>query len=404
MPPDVLLAIAMTAVADGVVVFDPAERIALVNPRVGALFRFDPDRVMIGMDMADFLGVVGTAVGWSAARIATVVDNHRRWQARQESVDIDHHFDDGTILHINFAPLPGHCAVITYRDVTVERRLTDVVAAQAAQAERFRKEIATVVTETDAAAAEGQAMGRAGEAELELIGRDLGDVVVAAQQSTAAMQDAAQTSAMMAGMIDTVVDQVRHTSSAASGAMAHAHETVALSQGLSDRAGSIGSILDIIRAVARQTSLVALNAAIEAARSGEAGRGFAVVAAEVKTLATQTSDAVARIEPQISAMQIATRDVVAANRAIVHDIADIQARAVIVTDTAHSQNERILAITAAIDETALTARAMTDSVEQLEVRNQRFISLARRIGQQLESVHALTHGLSVATETFQATY
>jgi methyl-accepting chemotaxis protein len=129
-----------------------------------------------------------------------------------------------------------------------------------------------------------------------------------------------------------------------------------------------------------------------------------VVAAEVKTLATQTSDAVARIEPQISAMQIATRDVVAANRAIAHDIADIQARAVIVTDTAHSQNERILAITAAIDETALTARAMTDSVEHLEIRNQRFISLARRIGQQLESVHALTHGLSVATETFQATY
>ncbi len=47
---------------------------------------------------------------------------------------------------------------------------------------------------------------------------------------------------------------------------------------------------------------------------------------------------------------------------------------------------------------------MTDSVEHLEVRNQRFISLARRIGQQLECVNALTHGLSVATETFQATY
>jgi len=124
----------------------------------------------------------------------------------------------------------------------------------------------------------------------------------------------------------------------------------------------------------------------------------------VKALATQTSAAVARIGPQIAAMQAATGDVVAANRAIARDIADIQQRAVVVTDTARDQHDRILAISAAIDETALTARAMTEGVEQLASRNRRFNTTAMHIRRNLESVHLLTHDLSVATESFQATY
>ncbi|MGA7071639.1 methyl-accepting chemotaxis protein [Bradyrhizobium sp.] len=120
-------------------------------------------------------------------------------------------------------------------------------------------------------------------------------------QSTAAIFS--QAAGKFADSAESIGSQVRDAGKLADEASAAAHEASANVDRLKESSAAIGNVVNLIAQIARQTTLLALNSTIEAARAGTAGRGFAVVASEVKALAVQTQDATEEITKKIDALQ-----------------------------------------------------------------------------------------------------
>jgi methyl-accepting chemotaxis protein len=186
-------------------------------------------------------------------------------------------------------------------------------------------------------------------AAVEEVARNAVSTSEASQQSTQAAREGRDRVVDTVGAIQTMTHDVQNTS--------------LMIEGLATQGRDIGKVLDVIRAIAEQTNLLALNAAIEAARAGEAGRGFAVVADEVRALAHRTAQSTQEIEKMVAGIQNGTGEAVQSmqqsNQRTQSTLEMARAAGVAleqITESIHRINERNLVIASASEEQAQVSR------------------------------------------------
>ena len=233
--------------------------------------------------------------------------------------------------------MAGAARVFKDNMIETERLRAEQLADQQAQsiqrrderlrlASGFQDAVGSIVDKVSSEATELEAaastLTRTAEATLELSGVVSG----ASGEASSNIQSVAVATGEMTSSVEEIGRQVVHSRKIAQSAVEHARTTDARITALSQAAGRIGEVVQLITGIAEQTNLLALNATIEAARAGEAGRGFAVVAQEVKALAAQTAKATDEIGKQILGMQSATQESVDAIKeigAVILQISDV---------------------------------------------------------------------------------
>ncbi|MGQ0683911.1 methyl-accepting chemotaxis protein [Bradyrhizobium sp.] len=192
-------------------------------------------------------------------------------------------------------------------------------------------------------------------------------VASAASQASNSVQTVAASAQNMTASIGTISRRVTDATQRAEGAAAQARKSCHTIHALSEAAERIGTVVQLIQAVAAQTNLLALNATIEAARAGEAGKGFAVVASEVKNLAGQTSKATEEISTQVASIQAVTAETRGAIDGISNTIADINAiMSGIDVDTAQQRNAT-QDISNSVQVAAKGTRDVSDNIVQITI-------------------------------------
>ena len=202
-----------------------------------------------------------------------------------------------------------------------------------------------------------------------------------------------------------VVDQTVTSINALASEVERANDVIRTLQSDSDE---IGSVLDVIKGIAEQTNLLALNAAIEAARAGEQGRGFAVVADEVRTLASRTQQSTEEIQKMIERLQSGANDAVN-----VMEESHIQAKASVehasktggallkITTAVNSINQMNLEISNAAEQQTSVAHEIDVSLNQINQASNESVSNASEAAQESENLSQLASRLQALMQQFK---
>ena len=260
-------------------------------------------------------------------------------------------------------------------------------------ADGFEASVQNLIDLVSSAATELQATSREMSSTAEQTSSQSVAVASASEEATANVQTVASAAEELSVSIQEISRQISESNRIAQSAVKDAESTNVQVQGLASAGQNIGEVVSLIRDIAEQTNLLALNATIEAARAGEAGKGFAVVASEVKSLANQTAKATEEIAAQITGMQSATQGTVQAIEEITRVIGQISLNAGVIAGAVEEQKASTQEIARNVQQAAAGTEDVQGNIAQVRVAAEQtgesagqVLSAAAELSQQSEKL------------------
>ncbi|URM26179.1 methyl-accepting chemotaxis protein [Pseudomonas frederiksbergensis] len=280
-------------------------------------------------------------------------------------------------------------------------RLLGALAAMQTNLRKTIEQIAGSATQLGAAAEELSTVTQEASRGLQQQNNEIEQAATAVNEMTAAVEEVARNAVSTSEASNQSTqaaregrDRVVETVDAIQTMTHDVQNTALMIEGLATQGRDIGKVLDVIRAIAEQTNLLALNAAIEAARAGEAGRGFAVVADEVRALAHRTAQSTQEIEKMVAGIQNGTGEAVSSmqqsNQRTQSTLEMARAAGIAleqITQSIQLINERNLVIASASEEQAQVSREVDRNLVNIR-------DLATQSAAGANQTSAATHELS----------